>query len=265
MSGFHVADAGRDVARYLGLTMRETGPVRPGGAELLGSVDLLDHLCGPDGSVRTGALLALADSVGGLTGGLASLPGWIVSTNLMLRTTPTPVDAPLLLETRVIRAGKAAVVTEITVTDARRRPAPVATATLTSAILEPENGPPHWDRPLLLEATAPHGADPLDAFVGIRPVDDRTLRMDLREDLRNPWGILHGGISAALVDLAAVHVAGTATTDVVMHFLRPGRVGPIAAVATPIGARADGTLVRIELRDEGAHGRVMVIAVATVR
>ena len=33
-----------------------------------------------------GALLTLADSVGGLCAGLAALPGWVVTTNLMLRS-----------------------------------------------------------------------------------------------------------------------------------------------------------------------------------
>ena len=50
--------------------------------------------------------------------------------------------------------------------------------------------------------------------------------MQLAESLRNPWGILHGGAVASLIDLTAEHVTGGITTDVVLHFLAPNRVGP---------------------------------------
>ena len=75
------------------------------------------------------------------------------------------------------------------------------------------------------------------------PVDPRLARrarrsatdaveIDLADRLRNPWGILHGGVVATLVDLAAEHATGGGcTTDVVLHFLAPNRVGPVRATA----------------------------------
>jgi len=90
--------------------------------------------------------------------------------------------------------------------------------------------------------------------------------MPLAETLRNPWGILHGGAVAALVDVAAQHLSGGVTTDVVLHFLAPNRVGPVRATAVPIGAgrRADGAVMRVEVRDVGAD-RVTALAIATSR
>ncbi len=73
------------------------------------------------------------------------------------------------------------------------------------------------------------------------------VEMPLAESLRNPWGILHGGAVAALVDLAAEHAAGGVTTDVVLHFLAPNRVGPVRATATPVGTASR--------RRHGAAGR----------
>ncbi len=75
MSGFHSEETGRDVARYFGLTLRETGPDPQGAAGLLGTVTDLDHVRAADGSITTGALLALTDSVGGLCSGLAAASG----------------------------------------------------------------------------------------------------------------------------------------------------------------------------------------------
>jgi uncharacterized protein (TIGR00369 family) len=86
--------------------------------------------------------------------------------------------------------------------------------------------------------------------------------MPLRDALRNPWGILHGGAVASLIDVAAEHVTGGVTTDVVLHFLAPNRVGPVRAAVRPIGTRADGIVSRIEVRDHGAD-RVTALAVVT--
>ena len=36
----------------------------------------------------------------------------------------------------------------------------------------------------------------------IATVSAAAVEMDLRDTLRNPWGILHGGVTAALVDAA---------------------------------------------------------------
>ena len=138
---------------------------------------------------------------------------------------------------------------------------------LTSAILVPDGGPPVYDRPLRLDAPTldPAVTPKLADFLGTRAVADDALAIDVTEQLRNPWGILHGGATAALVDLAARHATGgRATTDTVLHFLAPGRVGPVTARVATVGARADGTLVRVEVRDEGADDRLMAIAVATV-
>ena len=82
------------------------------------------------------------------------------------------------------------------------------------------------------------------------------VEMPLADTLRNPWGILHGGAVASLIDLAAEHVTGGVTTDVVLHFLAPNRIGPVrATVADRSGTRADGTVLRVEVRDEGAEPR----------
>jgi acyl-coenzyme A thioesterase PaaI-like protein len=260
-------DAGRSVARYLGLTLQEVGEVREGAASVVGDAPAPAYLRTPDGRLAMGALLGLADSVAGLCGGLAALPGWVVSTNLMLRAVRLDVVGPVELRADVLRAGRNSVVTSVTARDAGADGRLVADGALTSAVLVPDGGPPVYERPLRLEAppldpaTTPH----LDDFLGIRAVAPDALEIDATDALRNPWGILHGGVTAALVDLAARHATGgTTTTDAVLHFLAPGRVGPVTARVTPVGRRADGTLVRVEVRDSGAGDRLMAVAVVTV-
>jgi uncharacterized protein (TIGR00369 family) len=215
-------------------------------------------------------LLTMLDMVGGLCGGLAALPdGWVVSTNLSARIVRVEHTGPFRLDARVLRAGRASVVTAVTVHDEGAADAPVVDGVLTSAVLVPDGGPPQWNRPMVIDA-GPPPASPLPSvsdWLGVSAVDASTVEIPLVESLRNPWGILHGGAVAALVDLAAEHVAGGVTTDVVLHFLAPNRVGPVRATAVPVGsgrARADGTVLRVEVRDEGAD-RVTALAIATSR
>jgi acyl-coenzyme A thioesterase PaaI-like protein len=75
---------------------------------------------------------------------------------------------------------------------------------------------------------------------------------------------MHGGVIGLLVEAVAEEaVPGGALTDAVVHFLRPGRVGPVEARAVVLGDRVDGTVLDVEIRDLGAD-RVMSVATATV-
>src|SRR5437763_7842576 len=104
----------------------------------------------------------------------------------------------------------------------------------------------------------------LDEWLGVRSAGRNAVEIDLADELRNPWGILHGGVVATLVDLAAEHATGGVTTDVVLHFLAPNRAGPVRATARALGARTDGEVCRVEVRDEGSD-RLTALAVVVAR
>ncbi len=269
MSAFADSETGRAVNRVTQVSLREVDyPGAPKDTHVVGEVLDLEHLRGPRGNVRAGALLTMADTVGGMCAGLAALPGWVVSTNLMLRIDADEHAGPLALDARVRRAGRNAVVTQVQIADSGAAGAIVADGVLTSAVLIPEGGPPDFGRPLVLESPeAPDPVTPLLEFFGVHPVDGTTVGLEIVDQVRNPWGILHGGATAVLVDAAAAHAVGgdAVTADVVLHFLRPGRVGPAIARASLLGVRRDGHLVRVEVVDAGAGDRVMAVAVATVR
>jgi uncharacterized protein (TIGR00369 family) len=256
---------GRDVSRYIRVDLREVEGA--GGIRVEGHAPAARHLRGPLGGVRAGALLTMLDNVGGLCGGLAALPdGWVVSTNLSARTIELEHTGPFRIDARVLRQGRTSVLTAVQIHDEGARDALVVDGVLTSAILVPASGPPQWSRPLVLEAgePPPEPVPDIPAWLGAHPVDASTIEMTLADSLRNPWGILHGGAVASFVDLAAEHATGGLTTDVVLHFLAPNRVGPVRALARPIGSRTDGTVLRVEVRDHGAD-RVTALAVVTAR
>jgi uncharacterized protein (TIGR00369 family) len=259
MSG--AADHGRDVGRYVSADLWETEAGR-----ISGRASQLEHLRGPTGGVRAGALLTLLDFAGGVCGGLASLPdGWVVSTNLAARMPTREHFGPLRIESDVLRRGRNNVVTSARILDEGAADALVADGVLTSAILVPEAGPPVWERPLRISLDHASGErPPMYEWLSARTPDAHTIEIDLSDDLRNPWGILHGGVVATMVDLATEHATGAATTDVVLHFLAPNRTGPVRARAVPLGARSDGEVCRVEVRDEGAD-RLTALAITTAR
>jgi acyl-coenzyme A thioesterase PaaI-like protein len=252
------ANMGIDIMRFARLEMREVQELC-----IEGRAPVIEHLRGPNHAVRAGALLTMLDTAGGLCGGLASLPdGWVMSTNMSARRLHRDPTGPLRIASRVMRKGRNTVVTTVEIGDEATGTA-VMEGVLTSAILVPEGGPPQWERPMRMAYPADVDYLSMERWLDARVVDELTIEIDLRDALRNPWGILHGGVTAALVDACVEHATGGALTgDVVLHYLAPNRTGPIRARATLLGRRSDGHMVRVEVRDVGSD-RVTAVAVTT--
>lgn len=265
---------GTDVSRFVRVAMREVGDWEKGDVRLEAECPADDHLLGPGGVIRAGALLTMVDNVGGMSAGLAALPdAWVVSTSMLLRSSHVAAPGVLHLSSHVVRAGRSSMVTDVRVVAGDGTP--VASGVLTSAVLTPEGGAPEWHRPIAVRYGPEEAEDlpPLLDWIGIDTEHTRTgavATAQLTDALRNPWGILHGGVTAAIVDAAGeAAVSGrtghaAATADCVLHYLAPGRVGPVRAAASVLGQRPDGHLVRIEVHDLGA-ARLFATAITTVR
>jgi uncharacterized protein (TIGR00369 family) len=121
------------------------------------------------------------------------------------------------------------------------------------------------DFPLYDDTTARHflgtfGLDEgLPAYLGIRTTDvgpgTMTASLDVRPELLNPFGSMHGGVVSALVD----HVLGAcmypviergawaATTQMNLNFAAPVREGTVAAMAEIISMTRRTAVVRIDV------------------
>jgi uncharacterized protein (TIGR00369 family) len=267
--------ATRAVGQYFAVSQQEIGDWANGEIVLEGTAPLVAHLLGANPGARAGAIAAMVDNVGGLAAGLASSPdGWVVSTNLTTRVASLEHVGPLRLRADILRRGRASVIDRVQVFDDGASGTRVAEGVLTSAVLVPDGGPPTFPRPVSMAPDGVADAPPFAEWLEVRRDRDEMLELDLRNELRNPWGIMHGAVVSALVDLASVEaVAATtgvtgvagATADITLHFLAPGRIGPVAARTAVLGERADGTVVRVEVVDRGAGDRRMAVAVTTVR
>lgn len=254
---------GRSFGRFIGMRLHEVddGSASPV-IEAWAPVTDLVREPGKAG-MTAGALLTLADGAGGLCGGLAVLPRWVVSTNLMLRMARLDHAGPIRARARVLRKGRrSGVVTAVDLRDEGNGDARVGEAVLTSAALEPPAGMPTPTRPVSIDpGPPPEIRGSLRDALGIVEVDapdgyDAAVRLDVTADVLNPWGIVHGGATAALVDVVIDSaVPDSAITETVLHFLSPGRVGPIEATARLVGNGA-GALLHVDLTDVGANRRV---------
>lgn len=84
---------------------------------------------------------------------------------------------------------------------------------------------------------------PFARLIGMRLTDMRpneaVIEIDMRDELRQPSGVLHGGVTATLIDTAMAFAVRTyleddeptATIDLTVHYLRPHVAGKAICTA----------------------------------
>ena len=118
--------------------------------------------------------------------------------------------------------------------------------------------------------------DGLPSYLGIRTVEvgpaTMLAELDVRPELLNPFGTLHGGVVSALVD----HVLGAvlypvikrghwaATTEFKLNLLRPVSSGVCISVSEVISLTRRSGVARIDITNDGksvcaAQGTVTVV------
>jgi len=72
--------------------------------------------------------------------------------------------------------------------------------------------------------------------------DEAVIGLEMRADLRQPSGVMHGGVTASLIDTAMAFAVrtrlprdeATATIDLTIHYLRPVTDGKIICTAKTV-------------------------------
>lgn len=89
---------------------------------------------------------------------------------------------------------------------------------------------------------------PFAKLIGMRLVsldlDVAAIEIEMRDDLRQPSGVLHGGVTATLIDTAMAFAVrtrlpmevATATIDLTLHYLRPHTAGKFTCTAKVVRA-----------------------------
>lgn len=114
---------------------------------------------------------------------------------------------------------------------------------------------------------------PFAKLIGMRLVDMRpgeaVLSIEMRDDLRQPSGVLHGGVTATLIDTAMAFAVRTrlgqdettATIDLTVHYLRPHITGTFTCTAKVVRAGKRIFTVSAEVHNE--EGKLIATAIST--
>jgi uncharacterized protein (TIGR00369 family) len=88
---------------------------------------------------------------------------------------------------------------------------------------------------------------------------DVTVCLDVRDELKQNHGVVHGGAIASLIDTASAFVILTAidenervtTTDLTIHYLRPVTLGRMLARARIVRGGRRRFVVNVEVENDG--------------
>lgn len=110
-------------------------------------------------------------------------------------------------------------------------------------------------------------------MIGMRLVDikpnEAVIEIEMRDELRQPHGILHGGVTATLIDTAMAFAVITclteqekaSTADLTVHYLRPHFEGKFSCTARVVKAGKRLLTVSGEVTNE--EGKLLATALST--
>ncbi len=114
---------------------------------------------------------------------------------------------------------------------------------------------------------------PFSKLIGMQlvklEVDEAQISIDMRDDLRQPSGVLHGGVTATLIDTAMAFAVrtrlgreeATATIDLTIHYLRPHITGLFVCTAKVV--RAGKRIFTVSADVHGEDGKLIATGLST--
>ncbi len=260
----------RDLAQLIGSVS-----VRTGDSTVSTTLDVTDSLRDENGSLRIGVISYTVDLATGLAMGSAVVDRgmWTMTTDLDVHLTTPVRTGPLRVEVDVLRAGQTTTVSAFSLHDDGLGRA-VGGGTATGRPF-----PFEFDRTILqarLEDPLDHSQGQMAAGgnlirdLGLSIGENGTVTVHIEDWLRNPWGILHGGVTACMIDVAG-EIAGSAALGrpvlpigEIVRYLAPGRVGPVEAVPTVLSVDDGRALVEMRAVDVGADRRLLALGTVAV-
>ncbi len=114
---------------------------------------------------------------------------------------------------------------------------------------------------------------PFARLLGMEMIDishgEAILKLEMRDELRQPQGILHGGATASIIDTAMAFAVITClaenekatTVDLTVHYLRPVSKGAIVCTAKVV--RAGRRILTVSAECADAEGKLTATALST--
>lgn len=114
---------------------------------------------------------------------------------------------------------------------------------------------------------------PFAKLMGMRLADIRpneaVIEIEMRDDLKQPNGVLHGGVTATLIDTAMAFAVRTyltdneptATIDLTVHYLRPHVAGK--AICTARVVRPGKRIFTVSAEVHNEEGKLIATGLST--
>lgn len=229
------------------------------------------------GAMLLGVMAALMDVVGGGLALTTFYPGWGATTHLSVQSTGRALSGYIDAQGELRKTGRNTVLVKV---DIRHTPheqggfTPVATAIIGFTRFSPRKGShslqidPIADRTMYSNPDNRGLVQPFYHKVGLKILNEAEglVHVEMSDYVRNSFNVLHGGVVALLADLAgqaaARHATGKpfVTTDLAIHFLSLGEVGPFQTRTALLRKTDETVLSLMEILDVGAGGRLLSIA-----
>jgi acyl-coenzyme A thioesterase PaaI-like protein len=243
------------------------------------------------GGAALGFLTGVVDVSAALVALVAAQPDWTATADLALHHV-APIDrGPVVVESRLVRAGSNIVVVGCDVFDGAGRDleelldtralAPAARSIVTFARIpsrastqagrfDPAANIGTWRR--MGPDAAEVVAAPMLERIGLRVVDAAAgvVEIDQSPYVANSFGTINGGVLGMVFQGAAeAAVSGFVAVDVQIHYLSQSKRGPARTSTTHVRRTGDHAVCTIDLVDAGnddrllAHATVTLLAVGT--
>lgn len=114
---------------------------------------------------------------------------------------------------------------------------------------------------------------PYPSLLGFELVDlkygEAVLKMQMRDELRQPYGLLHGGATASLIDTAMAFACiscladgeQSTTIDLTVHYLRPHTSGEVLCTAKVL--RAGKRILSVQAEAVNEEGKLIATALSS--
>jgi len=242
---------------------------------------ILPEFLSDQGSMHVGIIATLVDVLGGALSFRAVYPDWAATSNLLVYTRAPASSGTLSAQAAVIRAGSTTIVIQVNIyieIPGSDQPGKfIGSATLTFSRLPRKEY--NLDSDLNKRSITQFGynaestglSQPYLDKVGIKVVDDSAgiVELEMSNYIRNSFNALQGGAFALLADVAGQLTARRATgkafitSDLSIHYLSQGKVGPFRTKSKVLRITEDTALSRIEVVDSGAENRLISVAMNT--
>jgi len=242
---------------------------------------VVPELCTDRGGMQVGIIATLVDVLGGALSIRAVHPDWAATADLTVHTTGRATSERVSAVGSLIRAGNTMIVIDFDIRE-EAGPAFGQWTSIGSGLISFSRLPRREDT-----IKVDFGSEAINKYrfaikgsglnrtyleeIGARVLDEAGGVVELRmsDYVRNSFGALQGGIVPTLEDVSGKYAARAVpgrpmiTSDLGIHYLSQGKIGPFRTGSRVIRVTDETVLTRIEVIDTGAGDRILGLAMNT--